>query len=101
MARRKHLATCGHVGVDGYRNGTSYAYTPAEVSKMVGKPWFRYRNEESKTLCLLAWMRPDTIAEAIEYYIHRVGGSPEAARQSLIDANIFTVDGTLVPDRKS
>lgn len=45
---REHMASCGAVGVSGRRIGTRYAHTPEECWEIMGKPWFRFRNDEER-----------------------------------------------------
>ena len=51
---KRHMASCGAVGGSGHRIGTLYAYTPEECWEIMGKPWFRFRNDEER-MKFFAW----------------------------------------------
>jgi hypothetical protein len=45
---RSHMASCGMVGATGRRIGTGYAHTPEQCWEIMGKPWFRFRNDAAR-----------------------------------------------------
>jgi len=44
---RNHMASCGQVS-GRRRIGTRYAHTPEECWEIMGKPFFRFRNDEER-----------------------------------------------------
>ena len=72
MMSKNHKASCGIMGTDGSSNervGTRFAQTNVEVWQMMGKPYFKFRNNEERTKWF-AWQEKTT--EKITQMTHTV-----------------------------